>query len=506
MSRIKNWGGGYVTDVAYVSSFHPTQSQCIAAVAAISGGYHARLVKRDEAFTLADIGCGAGITAIITAAANPAWDVTGLDFNPAHIETARELAAAAGIGNVRFIEADLREFAGSEAARALPESDAVTMHGVWSWVAPEVQNGILNLLKTRLKPGGTLFVSYDLFTGWQAEIGLQRLVREAGLLLAGRSDLQVEAGLEVARALAKAPGRVSFAPGGKSRFLDESAKMPPAYLAHELMHEHWRPVMHGDVARRLAEAELDYAGSTQLINNIPELALSPEQSEVLRRFDDPLMTELFKDICFPRHLRSDIFIRGARELAPEARDAALREVTLGLKIPASQWNYEFDAAAGRSTMLKRFYEPIVERLARGPATLRQLLELPALQDNTDSPAALIAVTVGTGQAIILPNPGAAADACCLALNRELLLRQKDVDFGALVPIALPACGSGIHVTALMRRVLDVIAADPSLRDPPQIARLVAGSGPPGQLDKRVVEISAILAFDAPLMRHLGLLV
>jgi len=504
MSSNRGWGGGYVTDIAYVSSFHPTQSQSMAAVAAIFNDYQAKIVKRDEVFALADIGCGAGVTAIIAAAANPAWDVTGLDFNPGHIAAARELATAAGIGNVRFIEADLRDFAGSAAACALPEFDAVTMHGVWSWVAPEVQNGIVNLLNVRLKPGGTLFVSYDLLTGWQEEIGLQRLVREAGLRLAGRSDNQAAAGLEVARALGQAKGRVSYAPAGKSRFLEESEKMPLAYLAHELMNEYWRPVMHCDVARRMAEAKLDYAGSTQLINNIAEMVLSPEQRELLRRFDDPMMTELFKDICFPHHLRSDIFIRGTRKLTPEARDEALGEVSLGLNVASSKWKYEFQAAAGRATMPQQFYEPIVERLAQGPATVRELDELPALQGNTNNPAELIGVTVGTGQAIILPNPGVPADGRCLALNRELLLRHKDANFSTLVPIALPSCGSGIHVPALISFVMRAIAADPSLRDPQQIARLVAGPRPPDQLQELAADISAFLEIDAPVKRNLGL--
>jgi hypothetical protein len=233
------------------------------------------------------------------------------------------------------------------------------------------------------------------------------------------------------------------------------------------------------------------------------MVLSAGQREVLRRFDDPMMAELFKDICFPQHLRSDIFIRGTRKFTPEARDEALREVSLGLTVPISQWKYEYQTAAGRAAMPKQVYEPIVERLAQGPATVRELQAL-ALQDKTDNPAALIGLTVGTSQAIILPNPGVPADARCLALNRELLLRHKDTNLGSLVPVALPSCGSGIHVPALIGVVMREIAADPYQKDPQQLARLVAGASAPDQLQKLAAEISAFFEVDAPVKRNLGL--
>jgi hypothetical protein len=52
-----------------------------------------------------EFGCGQEFGAHTVC--NPTWRIFGVNFNPVHIAAARTLAAEAGIGNARFIEADL---------------------------------------------------------------------------------------------------------------------------------------------------------------------------------------------------------------------------------------------------------------------------------------------------------------------------------------------------------------------------------------------------------------
>ncbi len=447
-----------MTDLVYPPSFHPAQSQSVMALAAILNNFQALPAGRDKNFHFADFGCGTGTTALITAAANPGWRVTGLDFNPAHIAEARQTARAAGIANAAFLEVDLGRFAGSEIARGLPEFDAVTMHGVWSWVSPAVQDGVLRLLDQKLAPGGLCHVSYNLLTGWQGALGLQRLVREAGLRVSGPSDRQAAAGFAVARALAAA-GRVSFTEGAGRAVLDQLPGKSPAYLAHEMMNAHWRPVMHGDVAARMAEAKLQFAGSAELINNVQELVFSPEQRAVLARLPDPAMTELFKDICQPAMLRHDIFIRGGAKLRVAARDEILAGITLCLAAAEANWHFAFAAGDGIGQMSEAFYRPVLTRLKSGPATLRELAALPDLQGQRDNFAELIAVAIGTGHAAALPNPGAKLDDSCRRLNAILLHRQLAAGRNEPVPLASPALGSFIALEAAQALQTVAAAAD-----------------------------------------------
>jgi SAM-dependent methyltransferase len=501
---MSGWGAGYVTDIAYLAGFYSSQSQSTAALAALLNGIAARPIRRDEPFHFADIGCGQGITALIMAAANPAWRVTGLDFQPGHIAAARDMAREARIENITFLEADLRDFAETPESRALEPFDAVSAHGVWTWVDTPVQDGIIRLLNAKLKPGGAFQLSYNTLTGWQTAFGLQRLVREAGLRAATRSDAQAEAGLKIAQSLAGAGG-VSYGSGFGRTMLDKMADMPPAYVAHEFMNAHWRPVMHADVAARLAGAKLEFAGSCRLLNNFPQLIFTPGQREILARFDESAMQELFKDICHPQALRADVFIRGARRIDAIARDAALSDIVIGLTAHPSSWTFEFDAAGAKAQMAEAVYRPIFERLMeKGPASLQEIFALPALRGRTRNPAELLGVTLGTDQAIIIPNPGAAMDERCRKLNAALLRAQFAAGQGASpIHFAVPATGSGMTMPNFEGMILHELTNNPLESGADMAARLAIHQS----AEQRAALADKLHNFfidDVPFLRHLGL--
>ncbi len=501
---MSGWGGGYVTDVAYTAGFYSSQSQSVTALAALLNGFAARPVRRDEDFHFADIGCGQGVTALIMAAANPGWRVTGLDFQPGHIAAAREMAREAGIENITFIEADLRDFAETPECQRLEAFDAVSAHGVWTWVDESVQDGIIRLLNAKLKPGGAFQLSYNTLTGWQSAVGLQRLVREAGLRSAARSDAQAEAGFKIAQALEQA-GAVSYGTGFGKTMLEKLADHPAAYVAHEFMNAHWRPVMQADVAARLAEAKLDFCGSCRLLNNFPQLILAQAQRDVLAQFDDPAMLELFKDICHPQPLRADVFIRGPRRIDATARDAALTDIVIGLTAHPGSWTFAFEAAGAKAQMAEDFYRPIFERLAeKGPASLHELYALPALRGRGRNPAELLGVTIGTDQAVAIPNPGAAMDARCARLNAVLLRAQFAVgQGGAPIHFAVPATGNGLTLPNFDGMILHEIIDNPHEAAADMAARLAIHQDAEQRaaLDRKLRQF---IAEDLPFLRHLGL--
>lgn len=415
---MSGWGAGYVTDVTYIPGYYRQQSPAhLDMIARLSGiAFHL-----PEDFTWVELGCGVGFGAAIIAAANPRATVVGIDFNPAHIADARALAEEAGLPNLRFLEADLSTLADSAAVKDVPEADIVTMHGVWSWVPEAVQQGIVRLLAARVRPGGLVHVSYNALPTWQGGLAYQRLIREAGLRLAQRSDQQVQAGVEVMLALrdAKAThlsGELAVA------MADKAPQMPIAYLAHEFMNASWRPCFFADVAAALAPAKLDFAGSALAIEQFPDLVMSEAQRAVYERFDDTAMRETVKDCCLGRALRQDVFVRGARRLDRAARDAALMDVSLGLVVTADEFAFEAEMPAGHASFSPDFYRPIAEALAARPRTVRELLAMPEAKGRKDNPAEIAGVLAGTDQAIPLLRPGAAQTPQAVALNAALARR------------------------------------------------------------------------------------
>ena len=410
---MSGWAGGYVADVEYVPGYYRQQSPPHLALACLLGGVAVGFPAEDAHYL--ELGCGHGVGALLLAAANPSWRVTAVDYNPAHVASARALAHAAGITNATFLEADLATLAGSEAARAIPAADVVSLHGVWSWVSPEVQAGITRLLAAVVAPGGLVHVSYNALPGWQGAIGLQRVVLEAGQRAGGRSDRMAVAGLELVRELHALEASQVRTGTLAEALIERIGAASPRYLAHEFMNAHWQPCFHADVAAALAGAKLDWVASANLLESFNELSFGAEQRAILDRYDDPLMRELLKDSFVPRHLRHDLFVRGARRLPDAARDAALSEVVLALTVPPAKFDYTMHVPVGQAEMGPTF-RPVVAALAEGPARVGALL---AGQDGQGNPAELAGVLVGSNQAIPVARPGAPPSPGALRLNAVL---------------------------------------------------------------------------------------
>ena len=70
--------------------------------------------KLKQGARVADVGCGHGASAILMARTYPKSTFIGYDYHGASIRTAREKAAAAGVGNVHFEEADAVSYEGKD--------------------------------------------------------------------------------------------------------------------------------------------------------------------------------------------------------------------------------------------------------------------------------------------------------------------------------------------------------------------------------------------------------
>src|SRR5215510_12390992 len=174
----QSWTNGYVADIAYIEGFYVQQSPARMALACLFGNVAVDLPEPDDAVCYLELGCGCGIGALLTAASNPSWQVTAVDYNPAHIAIGSRLARAARIDNIHFLEADVTHLSTSAEANAITQADFVTMHGLWAWVSPEVRAGIVRLLTTKTRPGCMVHLSYNALPAWQGGLGMQRLIYE----------------------------------------------------------------------------------------------------------------------------------------------------------------------------------------------------------------------------------------------------------------------------------------------------------------------------------------
>ncbi len=499
-----DWGGGYVTDIAYMPGYYRQQSPLHLNLACLLGGAAGIEIGPDAPLSYLELACGHGFGAVALAACNPSWRVTGVDFNPAHIATARALAAEAGVENARFIEADLATLAEDRLADAIPQADVATLHGLWSWVADPVRDGVVRLLGAKVRPGGVVHISYNALPSWQGALGMQRLLREVGRRAPGPSDRQAEAGLEAVRALSAAKAHHLCEPGFVQLLLEHTRSAQTAYLAHEYMNSAWRPCFHADVVAALAAAKLDWVAPAQLLESFSALTLGDEARAVLARFADPILRELVKDMCLTRGLRQDVFVRGARRLTPAERDEALGETMLALLCPEDEFVWEIEAPTGQASLERRFFGPIVTALAEGPRRVRELLALPGLP-RRDNPAEVVGMLVGGDQAVPVLGPPADPDRRAGALNRAAARRfARPESIAAGMALATSGTGSPLPCPMLDLFLAAQLSQNPR-PDPDGWAAAFAAGRPAAEQERLRQFIERVLAHREPVWRRLGAL-
>ncbi|WP_458096284.1 class I SAM-dependent methyltransferase [Roseomonas sp. WA12] len=501
MTSGSNWGGGYVTDLEYIEGFYPHQSPAQLVLACILRGISADLPGADEPVRYLELGCGHGIGALLLAAANPAWDVTGVDYNPAHIAGARAMAAAAGITNIRFIEADLAQLAGSEAARAIPDADFTSLHGVWTWVGPEVRAGIVRLLAEKVGPGGIVHVSYNALPAWQGALGMQRLVLEAGRRSARRSDAAVQAGLGLARELNEAEAHYLRISPMVQQLLPATKDLAPEYLTHEYMNEHWAPAFHADVAAAMAGAKLDWVGTANPLESFPALMLSEAQQALYARYEDPVMRELVMDTCMPRQFRHDVYVRGARRLQAGERDERLSAMTLLPLVSPQELQTSLAVPAGNAEVGDAL-KTLMAEVMQGPTTVGALM---ARHPGVSNPAEIVAVLVGSGQAGIGAATVASQASSADRLNRHLGGRVRSlVGHRGSAALACSVLGTGFISPKLIQFIAArLLAGEREDAAESWATRLSAGMDEAGQREVRELVTRAIDT-RLPLLRSLGI--
>jgi len=112
-----------------------------------------------EGEAVLDLGCGAGVDAIIAAKmVGSAGAVTGIDLVPAMVARAKENARMAGVANITFIESSAEKLPFPDAS-----FDVVISNGVFNLVVDKFT--ALKEVWRVLKPGGRLMLADQVLVG-----------------------------------------------------------------------------------------------------------------------------------------------------------------------------------------------------------------------------------------------------------------------------------------------------------------------------------------------------
>ncbi|MCA8931644.1 MAG: methyltransferase regulatory domain-containing protein [Rhodospirillaceae bacterium] len=439
-----DWAAGYVSDVEYGSGFYVAQAPEMANLVSLIRGYRPRDLQRG--YTFCELGCGSGSTLSVLAAGDARGRFLGVDFNPAHIAAGLELGTAAGLDNLMFSDASFGELL--EAPDQIPDFDVISLHGVYSWVAPEVKRQVVEFLDKKLKPGGIVYISYNSLPGWLNCMPLQRLLREFGRRLPGTSIEQARGGLALLERLSDVK---SAAVQDDNPFLNNIRKASQihrgSYIAHEYMNSHWQPLYFREVAEDLSAARLKYVGSLNIFDNYPDMCFSEEQRQAIDSMPDPIMRETVADYCQVKLLRRDIFVRGPRRAEDSVAARMLSEQWMAMITDPDKVSLTVKPPRGEAQLNPDTYGPLLEALADGPKPIGLLCDISASKGgNRVAPVEVAGVLTACGWAVpIGPNLGTPDPQRAGRYNAAVARHVRDAMTFERLAFAVPSFRGGIPI-------------------------------------------------------------
>jgi SAM-dependent methyltransferase len=447
---MSSWASGYVTDLGYTHGFYRELTPSLLAFAALTRGIRAPLT--DTGFSVCELGCGQGVSANVLAASNPSVEMHGVDFNPAQIAGARVLSSAADLSNVTFHEVSFSEL--SATAGLSGPFDMITLHGVYSWVSQENRQHILSFIRTRLKPGGLVYVSYNTLPGWAPVMPLRQLLVDHAASSAGPRLVRIERAIAFASRLSETnPAYLRVTPNLVER-IEKVRGQDRHYLAHEYFNRDWKPFYHHELVAELAEAKLSHVGSAHLLDHVDTVNLTSEQQAFLASIEDPTQRETVRDYIVNQQFRRDVFVKGAVPLSPlESRERWLNTLfalsTLRADVPLT-----INGVLGEANLQPDVYSPLLDAFAAGPRTVRQLLterDIAGLGWARLTQALMILVAVGHLQPSLGQKGEGERTRRARAFNSVVMERAKDsadIQF-----LASPVTGGGVAVDRVQQLFL-----------------------------------------------------
>ena len=426
---MSEWGTGYVDEIPYTYGYCDELNPLRLNFALLRAGLALPAVH-----TACELGFGHGVSVNIHAAGSVTrWH--GTDFNPVHANFAQRLAQDAG-AHAQLSAERFSEFCSRD---DLPAFDYIGMHGIWSWISADNREVLLDFLRRKLKPGGVLYISYNMQPGWASmqpvrklmnrhfqasAVSAQHAVANATVNAAVNAAVKPETSVSVRikaavdfaqRVFATHPGFAVVNPLLAER-VDALSHESPAYLAHEYFNRDWEPMYFSQVASSLVSAGLTYAAPARYVDHIDALNLTTAQRALLSGIADVSLRETTRDFCTNQSLRRDYWIKAPRPLSDDEKQAALRAQRVILALPRAAVVLKVRGALSETMLSEALYGPILDALdSHRPETLQHI------EDSVRT------------QGIALPR---IVDAVMVLVNMGVLLNaQDDAQIRAVRPSA-----------------------------------------------------------------------
>jgi methyltransferase-like protein/protein-L-isoaspartate O-methyltransferase len=278
-----------------------------------------------------EVGCGDGSNLIPMALGLPDSRFVGFDLAAQPVRRGQEAIAALGLTNIELRQADLLEFTEEP-------FDYIIAHGVYAWVPPAVQDGLLALCQRLLKPQGVAYISYNAYPGCH----LREIVREMMLFhLRGHDDPQhrITQGLSLLKfLLSQYPSEAKAREDLYGTILTEqfgllTRQTHREIVYHDYLAAHYRPAYFFQFAGHAEQHGLQYLAEA-VYSDMQDYHFPPAVRETLAQFGDEhiVQREQYLDFLKGRSFRQTLLCRADLQLQRTIQADQLTAFYLSAKI------------------------------------------------------------------------------------------------------------------------------------------------------------------------------
>ena len=452
---------GYISEINYIHGYFSELSPTRLKLALLSKGI-AHSMSQTPSYL--ELGFGQGLSLMINAATG-SGHYYGTDFNPSQVAHAVELAAAVD-KDISLFDAGFEELL---AGHELPEFDIIALHGIWSWVSPETRAAIVDIVKRKLKPGGVLYISYNVTPGWSPAVPLRHLMAEYAKTTATGGILdRVKQSIGFVEQVIGANALYFQANPALAELLKQIKNQDINYVAHEYFNGTWDPMPFSQISQVLAGAKVNFAASANLMDNLEAVSMPEAARPIINALHDTNLRETTKDYFINQRFRRDIFVKGPRQMSAYEIGKAIEEIGFYLIGDPKARPKTVPTSIGSADLRDAIHDPIAEAMAsfKGRAvTIPEILSHKACKGITKWQvweAMLVQTVVG----FVAPACESDTPEEDLASSKRLnaLICAKAAYSGNMAFLAAPRIGTAIAVNRVEQ--LFIHAASKAIKDPP----------------------------------------